>query len=90
MRREWRDHWREISIESKIGMKCVAARLIKSAIEFVFAHVKDTGRLAYWNLRGQRCSSSPWHGYLPTTFDYRCVGSVETGRLVYVRGRRET
>ena len=33
-------------------------------------HVKDIGRLAYWNLRGQRCSSSPWHGYLPTTFDY--------------------
>ena len=68
-----RSHGREISIELKIGMKCVAARSIKSAIEFVFAHVKDTGRLAYWNLRGQRCSSSPWHGYLPTTFDYRCV-----------------
>ena len=68
-----RSHGREISIELKTGMKCVAARSIKSAIEFVFAHVKDTGRLAYWNLRGQRCSSSPWHGYLPTTFDYRCV-----------------
>ena len=68
-----RSHGREISIELKTGMKCVAARSIKSAIEFVFAHVKDTGRLAYWNLRGQRCSSSPWHGYLPTMFDYRCV-----------------
>ena len=66
-------HGREISIELKTGMKCVAARSIKSAIEFVFAHVKDTGRLAYWNLRGQRCSFSLWHGYLPTTFDYRCV-----------------
>ena len=82
-------HGREISIELKTGMKCVAARSIKSAIEFVFAHVKDTGWLAYRNLRGQRCSSSPWHGYLPTTFDYRC-GGVETGRLVYVWGRRET
>ena len=93
MRREWRDHRYEISIESKIGMKCVVARSIKSAIEFVFAHVKDTGRLAYWNLRGQRCSSSPWHGYLPTTFDYRCVcggEGAETDRLVYVWGRRET
>ena len=67
------EHGREISIELKTGMKCVAARSIKSAIELVFAHVKDTGRLAYWNLRGQRCSSSPWHGYLPTMFDYRCV-----------------
>ena len=66
-------HEREISIELKTGMKCVAARSIKSAIEFVFAHVKDTGRLAYWNLRGQRCSFSLWHGYLPTTFDYQCV-----------------
>ena len=37
-------------------MKCVGARLIKSAIEFVFAHIKDTGRLAYWNVRGQRCT----------------------------------
>ena len=85
-------HGREISIELKTGMKCVAARSIKSAIEFVFAHVKDTGRLAYWNLRGQRCRFSPWHGYLPTTFDYRCVGGegAETDRLVYVWGRRET
>ena len=87
-------HGREISIELKTWMKCVAARSIKSAIEFVFAHVKDTGRLAYWNLRGQRCSSSAWHGYLPTTFNYRCVcgggGGVETARLVYVWGRRET
>ena len=76
-----RSHGREISIELKTGMKCVAARSIKSAIEFVFAHVKDIGRLAYWNLRGQRCSSSPWHGYLPTTFDYWCVwGGVGVGR----------
>jgi len=86
-----RSHGREISIELKTGMKCVAARSIKSAIEFVFAHVKDTGQLAYWNLRGQRCSFSPWHGYLPRTFDYRCVGGEEalTDRLVYVWGRRE-
>ena len=68
-----RSHGREIWIELKTRMKCVAARSIKSVIEFVFAHVKDTGRLAYWNLRGQRCSFSLWHGYLPTTFDYRCV-----------------
>ena len=56
-------HGCEISIELKIGMTCVAARSIMSAIEFVFAHVKDTGWLAYWNLRGQRCSFSPWQGY---------------------------
>ena len=68
-----RSHGREISIESKTRMKCVDARSIKGAIEFVFAHVKDTWRLAYWNLRGQRCSFSLWHGYLPTMFDYRCV-----------------
>ena len=86
-----RSHGHEISIESKTGMKCVVARLIKSAIDFVFAHIKDTGRLAYWNLRGQRCSFSPWHGYLPITFDYQCVGGgAETDRLVYVWGRRET
>ena len=66
-------HGREILIELKTGMKCVVARSIKSAIKFVFAHVKDTRRLAYCNLRGQRCSFSPWHGYLPTTFDYYCV-----------------
>ena len=75
-----RSHGREISIELKTGMKCVAARSIKSAIEFVFAHVKDTGRLAYWNLRGQRCSFSLWHGYLPTTFDYRGVCGGGGGR----------
>ena len=96
MRREWRGHRREISIESKTEMKCVAARSIKSAIEFVFAHVKDTGWLAYWNLRGQRCSFSLWHGYLPTTFDYVGEGEgqrpnyKEVDRLVYVWRRRET
>ena len=90
-------HGREISIELKTEMKCVAAQSIKSAIEFVFAHVKDTGRLAYWNLRGQRCSFSLWHGYLPTMFDYWCVGGRgqrpnyrEVDRLVYVWRRRET
>ena len=91
-----RSHGREISIELKTGMKCVAARSIKSAIEFVFAHVKDTGRLAYWNLRGQRCSFSLWNGYLPTTFDYLGGGRGqrpnyrEVDRLVYVWRRRET
>ena len=42
-----RSHGREISIELKTGMKCVAVRSIKSAIKFVFAHVKDTGRLEF-------------------------------------------
>ena len=78
-----RSHGREISIELKIGMKCVAGRSLKSAIEFVFAHVKDTGRLADWNVRGQRCSLSLWHGYLPTTLDYRCVVG---GVLINYRG----
>ena len=84
-----RSHGREISIELKTGMKCVAARSIKSAIEFVFAHVKDTGRLAYWNLRGQRCSSSPWHGYLPTTFDYRCGGARDRSTSICVGKERD-
>ena len=86
-----RSHACERLIELKTGVKCVAARSIKSAIEFVFAHVKDTGRLAYWNFRGQRCSFSLWHGYIPTTFNYRCGGwGAETDQLVYVWGRRET
>ena len=74
-------------IESKRGMMCVCvcarARSIKSAIEFVFSHIKDTGRLAYWNLRGQRCSFSLWHGYLPTALDYRCVVGEEGGPINY-------
>ena len=64
----------------------------------MLAHVKDTGRLAYWNVRGERCSLSQWHGYLPTAFDYRCVCgwvggtdlTIELERLVYVWRRIET
>ena len=43
-----------MSIESKRGMMCVCvrARSIKSAIEFVCAHVKDIEWLAYWNVSG--------------------------------------
>ena len=62
---------------------CVRARSIKSAIEFVFAHVKDIGWLAYWNVRGDRCSLSLWHGYLPTALDYQCVVG---GGLISYRG----
>ena len=85
---------REISIELKTGMKCVAVWSIKSAIEFVFAHVKDIGWLAYWNVRGDMCSLYLWHGYLPTALDYRCVVgeallTIEVQWLVYVWRRRE-
>ena len=68
-------HRLEVSIESKRGMMCVCARArsIKSAIEFVCAHVKDIEWLAYWNVRRDMCSLSLWHGYLPTALDYRCV-----------------
>ena len=68
-------------IESKRGVMCVCARArsIKSAIEFVCAHVKDIEWLAYWNVRGDRCSLSLWHGYLPTALDYRCVVGEEGG-----------
>ena len=52
---------------------CVCVRSIKSAIEFVCAHVKDIGWLAYWNVRGDRCNLCLWHGYQPTALDYRCV-----------------
>ena len=80
-----RSHGREILIELKTGIKCVAARSIKSAIEFVFAHVKDTGWLAYWNLRGQRCSFlCGMDTYLQRSTIGVCVGGVETGRLIYV------
>ena len=76
---------------------CVRARSIKSAIEFVCAHVKDIEWLAYWNVRGDRCSLSLWHGYLPTTLDYQCVVgggreaqlTIEVQWLVYVWRRRE-
>ena len=60
------------------------ARSIKSAIEFVCAHVKDIEWLAYWNVRGDMCSLSLWHGYLPTALDYRCV--VVGGGLINYRG----
>ena len=53
---------------------CVCARSIKSGIEFVCAHVKDIGWLAYWNMRGDRCSLSLCLGYLPTALYYQCVG----------------
>ena len=62
---------------------CVRARSIKSAIEFVCAHVKDIEWLAYWNVRGDMCSLSLWHGYLPTALDYRCVVG---GGLINYRG----
>ena len=61
---------------------CVRAQLIKSAIEFVCAHVKDIEWLAYWNVRGDMCSLSLWHVYLPTAFDYRCV----VGGIINYRG----
>ena len=72
-----------MSIESKRGMMCVCvrARSIKSAIEFVCA--KDIEWLAYWNVRGDMCSLSLWHGYLPTTLNYRCVVG---GGLINYRG----
>ena len=56
---------------------CVRARSIKSAIEFVCAHVKDIEWLAYWNMRGDMCSLSLWHGYLPAALDYRSVVGEE-------------
>ena len=50
----------------------------------VCVQVKDIGRLAYRNVRGDRCSLSLWHGYLPTALDYRCV--VGEGGLINYRG----
>ena len=53
---------------------CARAQSIKSAIKFVCAHIKDIEWLAYWNVRGDRCSLSLWHGYLPIVLNYRCGG----------------
>ena len=75
------------------------ARSIKSAIEFVCAHIKDMGWLVNLNVRGDRRSSSLWLEYLPTALDSRCVWGVGVGGidltievqwLVYVWRRRET
>ncbi len=56
-RREWRYHRLEVSIESKRGMMCVCvcarARSIKSAIEFVCAHIKDIVASLLERERGQ-------------------------------------
>ena len=75
---------------------CVRARSIKSAIEFVCAHIKDKEWLAYWNVRWDMCSLSLWHGYLLAALDYRCVWgkreaqlTIEVKWLVYVWKRRE-
>ena len=74
---------------------CAHVQSIKSAIEFVCAHVKDIEWLAYWNVRGDMCSLSLWHRYLPTALDSRCVVvgeallTIEVQWLVYVWGRRE-
>ena len=75
---------------------CVCVRSIKSAIEFVCARVKDIEWLAYWNMRGDMCSLSLWHGYLPAALDYWCVVgkredqlTIEVQWLVYVWRRRE-
>ena len=83
--RSLREHRLEVSIESKRGMMCVCvrARSIKSAIEFVCAHVKDIEWLAYWNVRWDMCSLSLWHGYLPAALDYRCVVGEEGGPINY-------
>ena len=62
---------------------CMRAQSLKSAIEFVCAHVKDIEWLAYWNTRGDRCNLFLWHGYLPTALDYRCVVG---GGLINYRG----
>ena len=76
---------------------CVRARSIKSAIKFVCAHVKDIEWLAYWNVRGDMCSLSLWHGYLPAALDYRLWWgkreaqlTIEVQWLVYVWRMRET
>ena len=47
------------------------------------AHVKDIEWLAYWNVRGDKCSLSLWHGYLPAALDYRCVVGEEGGPINY-------
>ena len=62
---------------------CARARSIKSAIEFVCAHIKDIEWLAYWNVRWDMCNLSLWHGYLPAALDYQCVVGEEGGPINY-------
>ena len=60
------------------------------------AHVKDIEWLAYWNVRGDRCSLSLWHGYLPAALTIgvwwgkrEAQLTIEVQWLVYVWRRRE-
>ena len=68
---------------SIIVTTAMRARSIRSAIEFVCAHVKNIEWLAYWNVRWDMCSLSLWHGYLPAALDYRCVVGEEGGPINY-------
>ena len=75
---------------------CVRAISIKSAIEFVCAHVKDIEWLAYWNVRWDMCSLSLWqYTYLQRSTIGVWWGkreaqlTIEVQWLVYVWRRRE-
>ena len=93
MRREWSYHRLEVSIESKRGMMCVCARAIDKECHRICVCPRQRYRVAglLERERGQvQFVSVAW---IPT-YNVRlsvCVwGGVETGRLVYVWGRRET
>ena len=63
---------------------CVRARSIKSAIEFVCAHVKDIEWLAYWNVRGHvHFVSVAW---IPTYIARLSVCGGGEGGLINYRG----
>ena len=74
---------------------CVCARSIKSAIEFVCAHVKDIEWLAYWNVRWDMCCLCGMDTYLQhSTISVWCGKreaqlTIEVQWLVYVWRRRE-
>ena len=75
---------------------CVRARSIKSAIEFVCAHIKDIEWLAYWNVRWDMCSCLCG---MDTYLQRSTIGvwwgkreaqlTIEVQWLVYVWRRRE-
>ena len=63
---------------------CVCARAVdKECHRLCVCPRQRIEWLAYWNVRGDMCSLSLWHGYLPAALDYWCVVGEEGGPINY-------